>query len=237
MKNYAIILAGGIGTRMGLEIPKQFLTIDGKPIIAYSIENFQKNKNIEGIIVVCVKEWIDTLKGIIDKYSLTKVRWVIEGGTCSHDSIRNGIFFLKEKIENDDYVIIHDAVRPILPQKAIDEVICVAHKKGNASSSVICHSPIVYTEDMVSSTQDIDREHVILTQAPQAFVFSLALECYLMAERDNKHDFTYTSSLLIYYGHRVFFAKGTTNNVKLTKKEDLALIESLLKLPEEALFD
>lgn len=237
MNNYVILLAGGVGKRMATSIPKQFLEVNGKPIIVYSIENFQRNPQIEKIVVVCVKNWINKLKDIIVKYSLSKVKWIIEGGTIGHDSIRNGVFFLKDKICPDDFVIIHDAVRPILPQKAIDEVIKVAHERGNASSSITCHPPIVYTDDFESGITDIERERVMLTASPQAFRYSLALKCYERAERENRHDFTFTSSLLIYCGERVYFAKGTTCNIKITTKADLALLGALLQIPEELLYD
>ena len=236
MQNYVVLLAGGVGKRMGSSVPKQFIEVNGKPIIAYSIENFQRNPQIDKIVVVCVKDWIDKLKEIIAKYSLSKVEWIIEGGSTGHDSIRNGVFFLKDKLRPDDFIIVHDAVRPILPQKAIDEVIRVAHEKGNASSSIACHPPIVYTEDFESGITDVDREHVMLTASPQAFKYSLALKCYEQAERENRHDFTFTSSLLIHYGERVYFAKGTTSNIKITTKEDIALFEALLKVPEELLY-
>ena len=234
--NYVILLAGGVGKRMGADIPKQFIKVKGKPIIVYSIENFQRNKQIEKIVVVCVKDWIDYVKELVKEYGLTKVEWVIEGGSTGHDSIKNGLFFLRDKVNPDDYIIVHDAVRPILPQKAIKEVLCVAHEKGNASSSIVCHPPIVYTEDGVSGVKDIDREHVMLTASPQAYKFSLALSCYEKAEAENKNNFTFTSSLLIHYGERVYFAKGTTSNIKVTKKEDIALFEALLNVPEELLF-
>ena len=236
MKNYVILLAGGVGKRMGNDIPKQFIEVNGKPIIVYSIENFQRNNQIDKIVVVCVKEWIDHLKDIIRKYNLSKVEWVIEGGNTGHDSIRNGVFFLKDKIDASDFVIVHDAVRPILPQKAIDEVLRVAHEKGNASSSIACHPPIVYMDDQESGISDIDREKVMLTASPQVYKYSLALNCYEKAEADDKHDFTFTSSLLIHYGERVYFAKGTTSNIKVTRKEDLALFGALLSVPEELLF-
>lgn len=236
MKNYLILLAGGVGRRMGADIPKQFMKVKGKPIIAYSIENFQRNFQIEKIVVVCVKEWISHLKEIIEKYKLTKVEWIVEGGDTGHDSIRNGVFFLKDKIASDDYIIVHDAVRPVLPQKAIDEVIRVAHENGNASSSIACHPPIVYTEDFKSGITDVDREHVMLTASPQMYRYDLALRCYEKAEKENRHDFTFTSSLLINYGERVYFAKGTTSNIKVTQKEDLALFEALLNIPEELLY-
>ena len=236
MKNYVILLAGGVGRRMQTDIPKQFIEFDGKPIIVYTIENFQRNSQIEKIVVVCVKDWIERLKELIEMYSLSKVEWVIEGGSTGHDSIRNGVFFLRDKINLEDYVIVHDAVRPILPQKAIDEVIRVAHDKGNASSSTVCHPPIVYTDDFEPGITDVDREHVMLTASPQAFKYSLALKCYKRAEEENKHNFTFTSSLLIHCDERVYFAKGTTSNIKVTTKADLALFGALLKVPEELLF-
>ena len=236
MKNYLILLAGGVGKRMGGEIPKQFMEVNGKPIIVYSIENFQRNDKIEKIVVVCLKEWIGYLEKIVEKYKLTKVEWIIEGGNTGHDSIRNGIFFLKDKIEPTDFVVIHDAVRPVLPQRAINEVLRVAHDKGNASSSIVCHPPIVYTDDFKSGVSDIDREHVMLTASPQVYKYSLALNCYEKAEVEDKHDFTFTSSLLIHYNERVYFAKGTTCNIKITRKEDLALFKALLNVPEDMLY-
>ena len=236
MSNYVILLAGGVGKRMQSDIPKQFIEIDGKPIIVYTIENFQRNDQIDKIVVVCVKEWIDHLRNLITQYSLTKVQWIIEGGDTGHDSIKNGVFFLRDKIEPNDFIVIHDAVRPILPQKAIDEVLRVAHEKGNASSSIVCHPPIVYTEDFESGVSDVDRDHVMLTASPQAYRFSLALKCYEIAEQEHRNDFTFTSSLLIHCGERVYFAKGTTSNIKITKTEDLALFGALLKVPEELLY-
>lgn len=237
MKNYVILLAGGVGKRMGTDIPKQFLEVDGKPIIVYSIENFQKNPQIEKIVVVCVKDWIDKTWELVKKYSLSKVEWIIEGGSTGHDSIRNGVFFLMDKVDPDDHIIVHDAVRPVLPQKAIDEVLRVSHEKGNASSSIECHPPIVYTDDHESGITDVDREHVMLTASPQAFKYSLALKCYEQAEAEDYHTSTFTSSLLIHCHERVYFAKGTSCNIKITRKEDLALFEALLKIPEEHLYN
>lgn len=236
MKNYVILLAGGVGKRMGGDIPKQFLDVQGKPIIAYTLEKFQQNPQIEKIVIVCVKDWEQYVIDLVKQYSITKAVWITEGGSTGHDSIRNGVFFLKDKVEPEDFIIVHDAVRPILPQKAIDEVLRIAHEKGNASSSIPCHPPIVYTEDFESGITDIDRDHVMLTASPQAYNYALALKCYEMAEQENRHDFTFTSSLLIHCNERVYFAKGTTSNIKITKKEDLALFGALLKVPEELLF-
>lgn len=236
MKNYVILLAGGVGKRMGSDIPKQFIKVKDKPIIVHTIERFQNNSQIEKIVVVCVKDWIENVKKMIKEYSLTKVKWIIEGGNTGHDSIRNGVFFLKDKIEQEDFIIVHDAVRPIVPQNAINEVLRVAHDNGNASSSIACYPPIVYTEDKKSGIKDVDREHVMLTASPQAYNYALALRCYEKAEEEDRHDFTFTSSLLIAYGERVYFAKGTTSNIKITQKEDLALFEALLSVTEDLLY-
>lgn len=235
MKNYVILLAGGVGKRMGCSIPKQFIEVEGKPIIVYSIENFQKNENVEKVVVVCVKNWIEQVKELVEKYSLSKVTWIIEGGNTGHDSIRNGVFFLKDKINPNDFIIVHDAVRPILPQLTLNEVIRVAHEKGNASSSIVCHPPIVYTDDFESGISDVDRDRVMLTASPQAYKYSLALRCYQQAERDNLHNTTFTSSLLIHYGERIYFAEGTTCNIKITKKEDLALFKAFLSIGIDSL--
>lgn len=236
MKNYVILLAGGVGKRMHSDIPKQFLEVNDKPIIVHTIERFQKNPQIEKIVVVCVKKWIDRVKELVAKFNLSKVQWIVEGGSSGHDSISNGIFFLKDKIETNDFVIIHDAVRPVLPQALINEVLRVAHEKGNASSSIVCHPPIVYTDDFISGIKDIDREHVMLTASPQVFNYGLALKCYEQAKKEDRHDFTFTSSLLIHCGERVYFAKGSTNNIKITTREDLALFKALLTIPEEQLY-
>lgn len=236
MDNYAVILAGGVGKRMKSDIPKQFIEVEGKPIIVYTLENFQKNPDVKKIIIVCVRQWVEIVKRMVKQYSLSKVEWIIEGGDTGHDSIRNSVFFLRDKIAMDDFIIIHDAVRPILPQKAIYEVLNMAHEKGNASSSIECHPPIVYTDDKISGIKDIDREHVMLTASPQAYKYELALKCYEMAENVNKHDFTFTSSLLIYCGERVYFARGFSCNIKITTKEDIALFKALKSMPSELLF-
>ena len=102
MKNYVILLAGGVGKRMGADIPKQFLMVKGKPIIVHTIERFQENSQIDKIVVVCVKEWKDYVEGLVKEYELTKVIWITEGGSTGHDSIRNGVFFLKDKIQPED---------------------------------------------------------------------------------------------------------------------------------------
>ncbi len=236
MKNFVIILAGGIGSRVGGVMPKQFLPLNDKPVIVHTLKNFEINQNIDGIVIVCKKEWIDLLKEIIDEYKIAKVIDIVEGGETGHDSTRNGIFSLKGKISEDDFVIIHDAARPILPQRAIEDMLTVAHQKGNASLAIPCYETVIYTEDSLSGNEQLDRSKIMRIQTPQAYKYGSILPLYERAEKENKHDFIYADLVLIYYGQTVYFSKGFQNNIKITRKEDIPLCKALMNFSEEELY-
>jgi 2-C-methyl-D-erythritol 4-phosphate cytidylyltransferase len=231
----AIILAGGIGKRMGGEHPKQFITINKKPIIAYTLENFQKNTLIDDILIVCVKEYINRLQNIINKYSLSKVKWIVPGGETGHDSTRNGVFFLKTILSKTDFVVIHDAARPVLPQKTINDLLSIAFDKGNASCAIPIHETMILTNDGISGDEQLDRSKVMRVQTPQAYNYGMALSMYEHSERENRHDFVYADILAIHCGYKVFFSVGFSNNIKITTKEDLAIFKALLKFSNDEL--
>jgi 2-C-methyl-D-erythritol 4-phosphate cytidylyltransferase len=237
MKNYAIILAGGAGTRLGGPMPKQFISLNDKPVIVHTLENFEKNKDIEAVLIVCIKDFIQLLEEIIVEYELKKVKWIVPGGDTSHDSTRNGIFHLKDKIKSDDFVIIHDAARPILPQVAMQNMIGVAHEKGNASLAIPCYETVLFTEDQKSGIKDLDRNTIMRVQTPQMYRYDLILSSYEKAEADNLHDFVYADLVVLHYGERIYFSKGFTNNIKITRKEDVPLCKALMTFPEEDLFN
>lgn len=236
MKHIAIILAGGVGSRMGAAQPKQFLEIKEKPVIVHTLLNFEYNKSIDSVVIVCLKDWITYLQQLVDNNNLKKVKWIIEGGDTCHDSTRNGVFFLRDKLEDDDYVIIHDAARLILPQKAINNMLDIAHKNGNASLAIPCYETMLYTEDGFSGTKELERNRVMRIQTPQTYRYGQILSVYEKAEKDNRHDFVYADLVAAYYGERVYFSKGFTNNIKLTRKEDISLCEALMNMPEDALY-
>ena len=233
MRNIAVILAGGKGQRMGSSIPKQFIEIRGKPIIIHTIENFERNPNIDSIIVVCNPDWIDHIWELIHSFGLKKVQWVVEGGQTSHDSTRNGLFHLQDKIDQDDYVIIHDAVRPILPQAIINEMIETAHREGNASAAIPCYETVIYTDDQISGTKELDRNKLMRVQTPQAYKYSLILPLYKKAEEEGRHDFVYADLVAVNYGVKIFFSRGFVNNIKVTKPEDIPFCEYLMGLDEK----
>ena len=237
MKTVALILAGGIGKRMGVSLPKQFLEIKGKPVLVHTLSNFQRNDSVDSIVVVCVSDWIEYTWDLVKKYNLSKVEAIIPGGDTSHDSTRNGIFHLRGTLGKGDVVIIHDAARPILPQKAIDEMLRIAKDNGNASLAIPCYETVIYTDDQLSGNKELDRSHLMRVQTPQAYEYSSILELYERAEKEDRHDFIYADIVAVEYGMTVYFSKGFTNNIKITKQEDIPLCEYLMDIPEDQLFD
>ena len=237
MKTVALILAGGIGKRMGVSLPKQFLEIKGKPVLVHTLSNFQRNDSVNSIVVVCVSDWIEYTWDLVKKYNLSKVEAIIPGGDTSHDSTRNGIFHLRKTLGKGDVVIIHDAARPILPQKAIDEMLRIAKDNGNASLAIPCYETVIYTDDQLSGNKELDRSHLMRVQTPQAYEYSSILELYERAEKEDRHDFIYADIVAVEYGMTVYFSKGFTNNIKITKQEDIPLCEYLMDIPEDQLFD
>lgn len=237
MKTVALILAGGIGKRMGVSLPKQFLEIKGKPVLVHTLSNFQRNDAVNSIVVVCVSDWIEYTWDLVKKYNLSKVEAIIPGGDTSHDSTRNGIFHLRRTLGKGDVVIIHDAARPILPQKAIDEMLRIAKDNGNASLAIPCYETVIYTDDQLSGNKELDRSHLMRVQTPQAYEYSSILELYERAEKEDRHDFIYADIVAVEYGMTVYFSKGFTNNIKITKQEDIPLCEYLMDIPEDQLFD
>lgn len=140
--NYALIFAGGCGRRMNSKSrPKQFLELHGKEIIIYTIEHFEKHPDIEGIVVVCIKEWIDYLKRILDKNGIKKVKWIVPGGETGQDSIYNGLKVLHDNCKNEDIVLIHDGVRPLIDEQLITENIKSVKNHGSA----ITVAPVIET--------------------------------------------------------------------------------------------
>ena len=236
MKNYAIILAGGVGSRVGSAIPKQFLPLKDKPVIVHTILNFQRCEAVEGILVVCLSGWMDYMKAKVEEYNLSKVKWIVEGGSTGYESTRNGIMAFKNILGKDDYIIIHDAARPILPQKAIAEMLRVAYEKGNASLAIPCYETVIYTEDQTSGNKSMDRNSIMRVQTPQTYKYDYLLSLYEKAEKEGKRDFVYANLLVINYGGILYFSKGFTNNIKITTEEDLAFCESLMNFPDEKLF-
>lgn len=235
MKIDALILAGGIGSRMGGNTPKQFLEIGGVPIIVRTILNFERNNRISEIAVVCVAGYEHVLKRLVEKFGLKKVKHIFTGGSTGHDSVRNGLYGLKDILSDGDYIIIHDAVRPILPQLILNEMIDTALKKGNACLAVPCYETVICTSDGLCGNKEIDRDSFVRVQTPQMYSYKALLKLYERADCENRHDFVYANTLAVYYGMTIFFSKGFNYNFKITTPDDLPLYSALLNFSDEEL--
>ena len=232
MKNIAVIIAGGSGQRMGLEIPKQFYNIKGKPVIIYTLESFEKHPEIDAIEVVCLEGWEDTLKRYAKEFNITKLKWITKGGSTGQESIRNGVYNLIDKVNSDDNIIIHDGVRPMLDEEIISDVIVKCNMYGNGVSSMPYNEQIFIKDDENSTTKYIPRETLRRVVTPQAYKFAKLNDAYHKAFEKNIGitGSSYTNTMMVELGDKLYFAAGSEKNIKLTTIENLALFRALLEI-------
>ena len=223
--NVAIIIAGGVGSRMGQEIPKQFINVGEKPVIVYTLEAFQEHPLVDAIEVVCLAGWEQVLRAYARQYKIDKLKWVVKGGASGQESIRNGVYNFEGVLAEDDICIIHDGVRPMLDPEVITEVVCVAKERGNAVTSMPYNEQIflVDKKDSATTTQYIPRETLRRVSTPQAYRFGLLDSKYHEAfEKGVGIDGSnYTNTMMVQLGVRLNFAAGSDRNIKLTTPENL----------------
>lgn len=231
----AVILAGGTGTRVGANVPKQFILFNEKPMLAYTVDIFQQNPNIDAIEIVCHKNWMNYVKEMIEKYGHTKVRWITNGGATFQESTVNGILNLKGEASTDDIVVISFGVSPMTPQEDIDDSIRVCREHGNGIASKDIDLCTCIKDDDESTTQNIIRETMKGFANPWTFNFGEVLEVYETAIEKNmlKDLEPHTTSLYFALGKRLWFSQCTSANVKVTTKQDLDIFEGYLLLQEK----
>ena len=223
--NYVIIIAGGVGSRLGAKVPKQFVEVLGKPIIAYTMEHFQNHPEIDGIELVCVDGYQDHLRGIADKYGITKVIKIVKGGSEYERSIMNGVAGLEGIAQPNDVVMIHWSASPFINEEMITDNIRVCKEKGNAITA--SYSYLLYgTNDGDFSMKAINRESFMTLSAPQSFRYEVITDIYKQVEEkrlfetiDERHTTVFMAEL----GIPLYFSKGNHTNIKITTKEDIDL--------------
>lgn len=223
--NVAIIIAGGVGSRMGQEIPKQFINVGEKPVIVYTLEAFQEHPLVDAIEVVCLTGWEQVLRAYARQYKIDKLKWVVKGGASGQESIRNGVYNFEGVLAEDDICIVHDGVRPMLDPEVITDVVRVAKERGNAVTSMPYNEQIflVDKKDSATTTQYIPRETLRRVSTPQAYRFGLLDSKYHEAfEKGVGIDGSnYTNTMMVQLGVRLNFAVGSDRNIKLTTPENL----------------
>ena len=178
--NIAIIIAGGSGSRMGQDIPKQFINVYDKPVLIYTLESFQRHPQIDAIEVVCLDGWHDILWAYARQFNIDKLKWVVSGGKTGQESIRNGVYNLEDKAAPDDIIIVHDGIRPLVESSVLTDVISKCRQYGNAVTSLPYNEQIfvVASDDETTTTSFIPRETLRRVSTPQAYRFDLLDEKY-----------------------------------------------------------
>ena len=231
----AIVIAGGSGSRMGQDIPKQFINVYDKPILIYTLEGFQKHPLIDAIEVVCIDGWHDVLRAYCKQFNIGKLKWIVSGGKTGQESIRNGVYNLEGKIKNDDIVIIHDGIRPLVDESVLTDVILKCQKMGNAVTSMPYNEQIFVKDDETSTTKFIPRETLRRVSTPQAYKFGLLDSKYHEAFEKGIgiYGSHYTNTMMVELGEKLYFANGSDKNIKLTTKDDLEMFKAYLKTDKD----
>lgn len=228
MANIALLIAGGSGNRMGQSIPKQFLSVNERPVIVYTLEAFQKHPEIDAIAVVCIEGWQSVLQAYANQFNITKLKYIIRGGESGQDSIRNGVFELEKHFDSDDIVLIHDAIRPMVSAEIISDCIRVTREKGNAVAVIPCAEAMMQTENGEESVGSYPRDRLRRTQTPQGFRVGDICDLHRRALAAGITNSVASCTLKIEMGEQVFFSMGAEKNIKLTTVEDIDIFKALL---------
>ena len=232
--NLALIFAGGVGKRMGNSgIPKQFLRLYGKEIIIYTLEIFENNENIDGVVISCLEEKIELLKKLIVKYEFKKVKSIVSGGKTGQESIYNGLKELEKYYSKNDIVLIHDGVRPLINNETVNNNIELVKQKGNAITTAPAIETIIKLEEEKDVIKDIfNRSECFMARAPQSFILNDILDAHEKAIIDKKDDFIDSASIMAYYGHNLNIINGPSENIKITTPSDFYIFKAILDMKE-----
>lgn len=234
--NIALIIAGGSGNRMGQDIPKQFLHIDNCPVIVKTLLAFQQHPGIDKIAVVCLAGWEMVLRSYANQFMINKLEFLFQGGENGQTSIRNGVLGLLEKgCKENDIVLIHDAVRPLVSQNIISNNIAICTQKGNAITVVKCVEAILESNDSLSSHITIPRDRLFRTQTPQTFYLGDLVNAHKKALLKGITSSVSSATMMIELKEDkvLYMVLGEEKNIKITTPEDIEIYKSLLHTDKE----
>ena len=229
--NIALLTAGGTGNRMGQDIPKQFMPIDNKPVIIYTMESFQNHPEIDAICVICLKGWNVVLQSYANQYNITKLKWIFDGGESNQDSIYNGLVGIKEAgCSDNDIVLIQDGVRPLVSQEIISNNISTCEKYGYAVTGLMCKEAIMEKVDDKAHDIDIPRERLVRTQTPHTYKLGILWEAHRKAKEMGVKNTVASCTLMAAIGiNDQHLVEGSEmNGLKLTRPQDVELFKALL---------
>lgn len=225
----ALLTAAGTGTRMGQDIPKQFIHVENKPVIIHTMEAFQRHPNIDAIMVVTLPAWVEVLRAYAKQFNISKLQWVVPGGATGQESIYNGLTALKEHLSGNDIVMIHDGNRCMVSHEIISNSIATFHAYGSAVAAIPCVEAVFRSSDNgISSTTSIPREQLYRTQTPHTYTLGKLLWAHEKAAKEGIVNTAATCTLMQAFGETIYFSKGSEENLKITTMEDLKIFSALL---------
>lgn len=230
----AVIFAGGVGSRMrGAKTPKQFLELGGKPIIAHTLDHFERHPSVDAVIVVCVEFGIPRMRTIVEHEHYEKIVSIVPGGETGQDSIYNGLCELERlNITGDDsIVLVHDGVRPLIDEDTITR--CINSVRSNGCTAVTAPASETIIEERDGRVERVvDRAHCKLARAPQGFIFKDLLEVQKQAQGKNRHDYIDSISLMADYGYEIHTVDGPADNIKITTQRDFFAYKGFMDYKE-----
>jgi len=230
--NVALIFAGGVGSRMNSKaLPKQFLEINGKPVIIHTLEHFENHPDIDAIAVALIGGWHDHFKALLQRYGMQKVRWVVEGGATGQASRHKVLKAVAQECDRDSVVLFHDGVRPLISQQLITDNIEAVLAHGSAITCTKFNETVTVVHDR-AITDVIPRDHIYAAQAPQSFRLGEILSLYDRAVLDGEFDSIDSCSLMQRYGHHLYAVEGPRSNIKVTTAEDFYVCRTFFQLLE-----
>lgn len=235
MANIALLIAGGIGARMGQDIPKQFINVYDKPVVVYAMEAFQQHPNIDAIEVVCLDGWHEVLRAYAKQFGILKLEGVVNGGKNGQESIHNGLVDIASRHSDEgDIVLIHDAIRPMLSKEVIDSNLKVCKEKGNAITVIPCNAAMLKTYDGIETEEQVPRDNLKETQTPQSFYLRDILEAHEEAALKGITNSVASCTLYIELGKKLYMSQGSEKNIKLTTTEDIEIFKALLNAKKDS---
>ena len=228
--NVALLTAAGSGTRMQLNIPKQFIHVDDKPVIIYTMEAFQNHPSIDAIIVVTIDAWSDVLWAYARQFGITKLKWVVPGGSTGQESIRKGLDVLKQELSDQDVVLVHDGNRPLVSSQIISDSLATFSKYGCAVAAIPCTEVVFESDDGLTSMVSTERERLLRTQTPHTYRLGELYGAHLEAESRGLTNTAASCMLMKELGRMTYFSKGSEENLKITTPEDLKIFKALLSM-------
>lgn len=228
--NDVLIFAGGVGSRMGSRVPKQFLEVDGRPILIHTVQAFARHEEIDGIVIVSKAEYIDYCRELVERFAVPKVLDVIAGGESGQESIFHGLTYLHGQVSRDpaqDVVLIHDGVRPVITPELISASIACVRENGSSIAVSRAIETIIRVNAEGNVVETVDRSWCRYAKAPQCFFLEDIWQAHLRANAEHVTGVIDSATLMARYGHRLFTVECPAENIKITTPNDYYMFKAM----------